>query len=259
MNIEREEILNNPYNANQEDFDQGMNGIQEFSDFAAFAKEQEENEEEPQFYTEEHPQEQEEFYMEETNQFSDYELKKRKGDALGELRRFKENGVSVSPHLNMNSTLDELETEVICLKQKIKRQGTLEMSRAFLIAGVAFIEGASAKYDPYTPLLGWKDAFSGTITNYDDVLMRVYERYGFDTDNMDPLILLLAMVTMSGFSHVMTSKSSSALPKFATAMENLKKDATSGVSGPSDEAMDLFNQINSEEPKPKRKYNKKKN
>lgn len=272
MNIEREEILNESGNYSQ--YADENDGYYEndqpsgFADFAAFAKQEEETEE-PEYYEE--PQGQthrqphpEDFanMMEDTSEnLSDYELKKRKGEALAELRRFQGDGIDVPNFLGMNSSLEDLETEVLCIKQKIKRKSTLEMSRCFLLAGVGFIEGASSYYDPHTPLTGWKDAFSGTINTYDDVLMKVYERYGFDTDKVDPLILLLLMVTMSGAMHVMTSKSS--VPNFMAAMQNLKKDAgpvpvpvPSGPSGPSDEAMNLFNQIN-EEKKPRKKYTKK--
>ena len=253
MNIEREEALNYPTQNIQEYYsDEEPVG---FSDFQAFAnQENQEEEQQQQEYQNEIPEQQyekETFYQEE---LSEYQIKSRKSNALAELRKFQNDGIPISPHFNMNTDLFELEQEVDIIKANIKRQSTLEMSRFFLLCGVGFVESATTYYDPHSSLIGWKKSMQMSISSFDDVLMAVYERYGYDITNMNPLIVLTFLITMNAVTHVMSKGSE--LPQFTNAINNLKADNV----GPSEEAMDLFNQLNTESTvKPaKRKYNKKK-
>ena len=252
MNIEREESLNYPIRQTQEEYyEEEPIG---FSDFQAFANQ---TEEEPMEYEEEEQQQQYEPQYEEQvfqENLSEYQISKRKSAALGELRQFQNEGVNVSPNLNMNTDLFVLEQEVQIIKANIKRQSTLEMSRFFLLFGVGFIESATTKFDPHTPLKGWRSSMEKKITTFDDVLMDVYERYGPTMANWNPLFVLAFLVAINGVTHVMSSGSQ--IPDFTSAINNLKSDTE--VSGPSDEAMQLFNQLDNDViAKPKRKYTKK--
>ena len=220
--------------------------ILSYENFAAFEAKDEEQEEEPEQndlkidfeYSNQHEE-----------QLSETQIRSRKTIALNKLRKYKQQGHSINSHFNINTDLDVLEESVLLIDREIKDQSTLEFTRMLLLTSVGLIEKGSAIMNSNSPLIGWSEDFNKKINSYDEILLNIYELYGPKTEEWNPIILLILMVTASGTMYSMKDKMN--IDVFQ-AMENLKKDK----EGPSDEAMNMFEELN-KGTKPKRKYNKK--
>lgn len=191
------------------------------------------------------------FGQENNPELSESQIRNRKTIALNKLRKYKQQGHAINSHFNINTDLDTLEETVLLIDREIKDQSTLEFTRMLLLTSVGLIEKGSAIMNSNSPLIGWSEDFNKKITTYDEILLNIYELYGPKTDEWNPLILLILMVTASGTMYSMKDKMN--IDVFQ-AMENLKKDKEQ--EGPSSEAMNMFEELNKNN-KPKRKYTKK--
>lgn len=83
----------------------------------------------------------------------------------------------------------------------------LKISRKLLLGFTGLVEWLNAAYDPCGLLLNdWSKDVESNITDFDDVLIRIWERYGKFLHEANPLIELMLALTLSAGAYHMTQK-----------------------------------------------------
>jgi len=143
-------------------------------------------------------------------QLSPLEMKKRKIELLRSLAEIKEKGYELSKEYNINSSLEEMETEVELLRSFANKSQAINLGKGFLINTVGFFEFMNEKYDPFSfELKDWSKqvAYDCSEHEYDEVLGEIYEKYKGSGKGIEPEFRLALLLGMSAASyHVTRSK-----------------------------------------------------
>ena len=108
--------------------------------------------------------------------------------------------------IDYTTSLEELNMVVTEGEEFVNRKNTIEMCQATMMMFVKGTEKAGELYNALTPsswykskLTGWTSHVHGEVSNYDDVLEKVYQKYMKSTTETDPLMQLFLMLVSSAF------------------------------------------------------------
>jgi len=117
----------------------------------------------------------------------------------------------------MNSKLEDLEFELSLHKTTAETEASVHFQQKILMAAVTGMEFLNNKFDPVNAKLdGWSESVMDSITDYDEIFMKLYEKYK-NKSQMSPEIQLIVTLVGSGFMFHLTQA------LFKTAMPNLGK------------------------------------
>lgn len=126
---------------------------------------------------------------------------------LADLEMFRKMGYQTSRPYNFKSLHSDVKEERDYIATLAQRKRKIEFSRASLVTGIYGLEKANSNFNPYDlPRIdNWSETvyIEGEQGKYDDVLLKVYEKYGGsieETLESQPLFLLGGMLAMSAFS-----------------------------------------------------------
>lgn len=140
-------------------------------------------------------------------------LKKHVDELLSKIDAAKKKGHDIPKNYNHTSNVDELESVVHRCDESDKRKAGLLISRKLLVGFVGVVEWLNHEYDPLGAKLDdWSSDVNANIVDFDDVLLRCWEKYGKSVSDANPLIELALALGLSGVMYHftqswMTSKS----------------------------------------------------
>lgn len=166
-------------------------------------------------------------------QMSYSDQQRRKRYLLSEFRKFERRGITVPRHLDMSSTLDDLELEYSSIKRQIDLQKSIRFQRRMLMACVTGIEFLNHRYDPFNVHLdGWSENVMEDIHDYDDVFEELYDKY-HEKVQVAPELRLMFMIGGSAFwyhlSHTMFQSAFPDMRQNPEFMENMTRAAASAM------------------------------
>jgi hypothetical protein len=142
----------------------------------------------------------------------DYEAEAKKrmiemDKMLSEIDSLKKRGYSkyVPKEYNHRSDYDEVRSIHARVTNIAKQDAGLNISRKLLIGGVGLIEWLNTTYDPLgAKLVGFSQSIDASITDFDSVLLRCWEKYGQNLSDNNPLIELLIVLILSAATYHFT-------------------------------------------------------
>lgn len=134
-------------------------------------------------------------------------LRQEKNALLAELELLESQGYTSKIKFNETSDLEQLRDAVDRLKKVRAAKGGVAICKKLLVNTVSLVEWANDRYDPVgAKLHGWSNQIQAETDEgeFDDVLMRCWERYGAIFGEVNPLIELVFAVALSGAMYHIT-------------------------------------------------------
>jgi len=175
----------------------------------------------------------------------------QKKELLLKLYSFENRGIELSKKFSMNSKLSELQFEYEIHKNKAEIGMSIKFQQKILIAFITGLEFANKTFDPIGAQLdGWSESVMDSLDDYDEIFIKLHEKYK-DRADLPPELHLLVTLAGSAFMFHMTKtffssitsqkagETSEILQKIMSSMsksENSTKDhqvRESNISGPS--------------------------
>jgi len=150
-----------------------------------------------------------------TKSLSKKDAERKKQNILIKLLGLEKKGVELSRKFSMHSKLEDLEFELNLHRSAAESEASVHFQQKILMAAVTGIEFMNKKFDPINAKLeGWSESVMDNITDYDEIFIKLFEKYKTKS-HMSPEIQLLITLVGSGFMFHLTQS------LFKTAMPNL--------------------------------------
>jgi hypothetical protein len=135
-----------------------------------------------------------------------------KREILYQLERLEKRGIKVPRKFTLSSPLEEMEMEY----ERIKRDRDIDLSvqfqRKILMASVTGIEFMNNRFDPFDIKLdGWSDNVNDGITDYDEVLEELAQKY-HGKGRIAPELKLVMMISGSAFMYHLQNSMFKSMP-----------------------------------------------
>ena len=144
---------------------------------------------------------------ESSNESSDpnkIDKKKQKRELLLKLYSYESRGIELSKKYSMNSKLSELQFEYEIHKNKAELEMSIKFQQKILIAAITGLEFANKTFDPIGAKLdGWSESVMDSLDDYDEIFMKLHEKYK-DRADLPPELHLLVTLAGSAFMFHMT-------------------------------------------------------
>lgn len=125
----------------------------------------------------------------------------RKIQLLRLFAEYEKQGFTLSKKYTIHSSISEMDIEYTLLKDSKNKKNAIKLSRGFLINAVQAIEFLNTQYDPLgMDLDGFSEIISLSVSDYDDVLEELYEKYKVYGRKIEPEIKLILMIGASATS-----------------------------------------------------------
>ena len=126
---------------------------------------------------------------------------------LADLDDLEGRGYAMPKRFNHTSDPDEMEYVRSMGTEFLRRKSGVKISKNILTGVIGVLEMVNSSYDPLgIKLDGFGDNVNENINDYEDVLWRLWQRYGQSFGDNHPLIELFMMLGMAGFqTHMMNS------------------------------------------------------
>ena len=126
---------------------------------------------------------------------------------LSDLDDLKARGFAMPKHFNHTSDPAEMEHVLRLGQESMKRRTGTAISKKLLTGFVGVVELVNHSYDPFGAKLdGFGDNVTNSIDDYEDVLYRLWQRYGQQFGEQHPLIELFVMLGLTAAqTHMMNA------------------------------------------------------
>lgn len=126
---------------------------------------------------------------------------------LADLDEVEARGFQPPKRFNHTSDPDEMENVLHVAQQSLRRKSGAAISKKLLTGFVGVIEMMNHQFDPMgLKLDGFSDSVVGNIDEYEDVLIRMYDKYASTFGDQHPLVELVIMLGLAGAQvHMMNS------------------------------------------------------
>lgn len=132
--------------------------------------------------------------------------KTEKKEILIKLAALEKRGVSLTKKFSMSSKLSELKIELELHKNTAAGEAAVKFQQKALMAAVTGLEFLNNKFDPVGAKLdGWSESVMDNLDDYDDVFMKLYEKYKGRGD-LPPELQLFMTLAGSAFMFHLTKK-----------------------------------------------------
>ena len=96
---------------------------------------------------------------------------------LYQFDRLEKKGVKLPQRFTINSSLDEMQTELDRINNDKKADVSVKFQRKALVACVTGIEFLNSKFDPINARLdGWSENINDNIDDYDDIFEELHRK-----------------------------------------------------------------------------------
>jgi hypothetical protein len=148
----------------------------------------------------------------------------RKIQLLRLFAEYEKQGFVLSKKYNIHSSMSDMDIEYNLLKDSKNKKNAIKLSRGFLINAVQAIEFLNTQYDPLgMDLDGFSEIISLSVSDYDDVLEELYEKYKVYGRKIEPEIKLILMIGASATSFHASKKIINRVPGL-NVEQHLKKN-----------------------------------
>ena len=147
------------------------------------------------------------------NYMSKEDILNKKREYLYQFDRMEKKGMNVPKHFNLDSKLDEMQSEFERLKRDKEVDHSVAFQRKMLLACVTGMEFMNNRFDPFDVKLdGWSESIHDNVQDYDEVFEELHDKYK-SKSKMAPELRLLFMLGGSGFMfHLTNTMFKSSLP-----------------------------------------------
>ena len=130
-----------------------------------------------------------------------YDDSVRKIELLRTLAEYEKQGYTVSKKYTMSSSIQDMEIEHTLLKNSKTKANAVKLSRGFLINAMQALEFLNSRYDPIgMDLDGFSEIVSLSVSDYDEVLEELYDKYKVYGRKIEPELKLVLMISASATS-----------------------------------------------------------
>lgn len=141
------------------------------------------------------------------------EILNMKRKILYQFDRLEKKGVKLPQRFTINSSLDEMQTELDRINNDKKADVSVKFQRKALVACVTGIEFLNSKFDPINARLdGWSENINDSIDDYDDIFEELHEKYKGDSKMAPELRLLMSLAGSAFMFHLTNTMFKSSLP-----------------------------------------------
>lgn len=181
--------------------------------------EEEDDEEEPMDYGEEDYEDDE--HEEEYPRKDNKELEKRKRELLVKLLALENKGVELTKKFSLKSKYEDIEFEYETQKTQLETEAGIKFQQKALMAFVTGLEFLNNKFDPVGAKLdGWSESVMDSMTDYDNVFRRLYEKYSTRAELPPELELLMTLVASGFMFHLTNSFFKNNMPAVSNIMQS---------------------------------------
>ena len=125
--------------------------------------------------------------------------KQKKYELLSKLQQLERRGVVLTKKYHIKSKLPDLQFEYDRITSLMNKEAGVKFARKILMAAVTGIEFANRKFDPIQAKLeGWSESVMENISDYDNCLARLVDKYGKSVE-VAPEVELFTALVGSGF------------------------------------------------------------
>lgn len=140
-------------------------------------------------------------------------LKFKKMECLTKLLNIKNSGIELTRNYNMNSDLEEMESELKYHTDLHTKKNGISLAKSFLCNCITGLEFLNEKYDPFGfKLSGWSEHIKSNKDEFDEVFGELIEKYKGNGKKMEPELKLVMLLIISAGSFHLTQSLSTNLP-----------------------------------------------
>ena len=158
------------------------------------------------------------------------EEEKKKIILLSKLKRLQKKGHTLSRAYNIDSSLEDIQSEVNTIKREANLEAGTKVAKQWLVSICSLLEYTNNRFDPMDIVLdGWSEEINECVEEgeYDEVMEELYDKY-YDSVQMSPEMKLMMMIGGSAVKfHLSHTLLKSMVPGADTLLKqnpNLKSD-----------------------------------
>lgn len=130
---------------------------------------------------------------------SAYDTAAEKSELLYKIDRLKKRGCVPMRTVTFDDDLDDIRLEFDRMTKAMNVEKSIKFQQSLLISFASGAEFLNSTFDPVgIKLDGWSDSVNEKITDYDEVLEELAEKYGSGSSNLPPELKLIFMIMTSG-------------------------------------------------------------
>jgi len=162
-------------------------------------------------------------------------------ECLAKLLHMKNNcNVELTNHYDLNSDLDEMESEIKFHTAIESKKDGVKLCKSFMCNAITGLEYFNTAYDPFGfKLKGWSDQIKMNKDDFDSVFAELLDKYQKDSKMCEPEIKLAMMLIISGGAFHMQQTVAQSLPGIdeliknnPEIMANVNRRNKKSISGP---------------------------
>lgn len=158
--------------------------------------------------------------------------KKEKQEILLKLVALEKRGITLTKKYSMASKLSDLRFELSLHKSNAEIDASVKFQQKVLMAVVTGLEFANKTFDPIGAKLdGWSESVMDNLDDYEDVFIKLYEKYKTRSDLPPELQLFVTLVGSAFMFHITKTMFSSALGGGGSGSNDILKNISSAMSG----------------------------
>lgn len=158
--------------------------------------------------------------------------KKEKQEILLKLVALEKRGITLTKKYSMASKLSDLKFELSLHKSNAEIDASVKFQQKVLMAVVTGLEFANKTFDPIGAKLdGWSESVMDNLDDYEDVFIKLYEKYKTRSDLPPELQLFVTLVGSAFMFHITKTMFSSALGGGGSGSNDILKNISSAMSG----------------------------
>jgi hypothetical protein len=134
-------------------------------------------------------------------------IQKEKNELLTKLDLLEKDGHQLPKRFNHDSDIEEMRSVFERISGVARAEAGVQISQKLLIGFVGCIEWMNNRYDPFGAKLdGWGNSVMSNIDEFNNVLGRVWEKYGGAIGEVNPLFELIFALSLSAIMYHFTQR-----------------------------------------------------